>query len=162
MKFRRVLAGALLAGFLPAAVSGCFGRFELTRKVYRFNKEISPDKWIQWMAFLVLTIVPVYGIATFVDAVVANSLEFWTGRNPVVARVGDQRVTRGPAGEFAVSTLRGDGSIDLEIQDASGRECFVNLAREGSTLLARDAEGRVLRRVVEVDGKPMLVTKVAR
>lgn len=159
MTFRRVMAGVLLAAFLPLATTGCFGRFELTRKVYKFNKDVSPDKWVQWLTFLVLTMVPVYGIATFVDAVVANSLEFWTGQNPILAQTGDQRVTQGPAGEIAVSTLREDGSIDLEIRDARGEEYFLNLSREGSTLLARDAQGHILGRVIERGGAPVLVAR---
>ncbi len=63
--------------------SGCFGGFNLTRKVWTFNKNVSPNKWVQELVFLVLVIVPVYGFASLIDAIFINSVEFWTGENPV-------------------------------------------------------------------------------
>lgn len=64
--------------------SGCFGGFNLTRKVYRFNKDVSPDKWVRELVFLGLVVLPVYGFASLIDALIINSIEFWSGRNPVV------------------------------------------------------------------------------
>lgn len=63
--------------------SGCFGGFNLTRKVWNFNKNVSPNKWVQELVFLALVIVPVYGFASLIDAIFINSIEFWTGENPV-------------------------------------------------------------------------------
>lgn len=81
---RRLGAGAIVISFL-ATTSGCFGGFNLTRKVYNFNRTVSDNKWIQELVFLGLVIVPVYTIATIIDAIFLNSIEFWTGDNPVNA-----------------------------------------------------------------------------
>jgi len=62
--------------------TGCTGSFNLTRKVYNFHRSQS-DKWSDELCFLVVVLIPVYGIATFADAIVFNSIEFWTGKNPV-------------------------------------------------------------------------------
>jgi hypothetical protein len=75
-----VLAVATL-GLLSS--SACFGSFNLTRKVWTFNKNVSPDKFVQELVFLAFAVIPVYSIAGFLDAVVINSIEFWTGENPV-------------------------------------------------------------------------------
>ena len=80
--FRRAAVLTLTAGAL-VGTSGCFGSFNLTRKVYGFNKTVSKDKFVQELVFLGLNVVPIYGIASFVDAVVANTVEFWTGKNPI-------------------------------------------------------------------------------
>jgi Domain of unknown function (DUF3332) len=80
--FRRAAVLTLTAGAL-VGTSGCFGSFNLTRKVYAFNKTVSKDKFVQELVFLGLNVVPIYGIASFVDAVVANTVEFWTGKNPI-------------------------------------------------------------------------------
>jgi len=62
--------------------TGCTGSFNLTRKVYSWHRS-QTDKWTDELCFLVVALLPVYGIATFADAIVFNSIEFWTGKNPV-------------------------------------------------------------------------------
>ena len=116
--WRRALSACVLAGFLPLATTGCFGNFELTKKVWKFNKESSQDKWVQEIVFLVLAILPVYGGASFLDAVVFNSIEFWTGENPVLTADGATRVVPGPNGE-QLTMRRIDGDT-LDIRDATG------------------------------------------
>ena len=85
MRFARFRRTAVLALSAAAVLgtSACFGSFNLTRKLYGFNKDVSKDKFVRELVFLGLNIVPVYGIAGFIDAVVANTVEFWTGENPV-------------------------------------------------------------------------------
>jgi hypothetical protein len=80
--FRRAAVLTLTAGAL-VSTSGCFGSFNLTRKVYGFNKTVSKDKFVQELVFLGLNVVPIYGFASLIDAVVANTVEFWTGKNPI-------------------------------------------------------------------------------
>ena len=63
--------------------SGCFGSFNLTRKLYRWNDTVSQDKWIKEMVFLIFVWVPVYGVVGLGDAVLFNSVEFWSGKNPI-------------------------------------------------------------------------------
>lgn len=79
---RRLSVGAALVAFLFSS-SGCFGGFNLTRNVWQFNRNVSDNKWIQELVFLGLVIVPVYAIASVIDAIFLNSIEFWTGDNPV-------------------------------------------------------------------------------
>ena len=62
--------------------TGCTGSFNLTHKVYNFHHS-QADKWSNELCFLVVALIPVYSFATFADAIVFNSIEFWTGKNPV-------------------------------------------------------------------------------
>ncbi len=64
--------------------SSCLGSFSLTNKLYSWNKSVG-DKWVNELVFLVCYVVPVYGVAVWIDAVILNSVEFWTGSNPVAA-----------------------------------------------------------------------------
>ncbi|WP_338869910.1 DUF3332 domain-containing protein [Myxococcus stipitatus] len=73
----------LCAGFISMHATGCFGSFKLTQKIWTWNKNISDEKFVQWLMFLVLIIVPVYELGTLIDALVINSIEFWSGKNPV-------------------------------------------------------------------------------
>lgn len=80
--------------FIAAAASlmitqtGCFGSFELIKKVYDFNDGISDNKFVKTLVFWVMNIVPVYGIAGFIDAVILNLIEFWSGSNPLAMEAG--------------------------------------------------------------------------
>lgn len=80
--------------FIAAAASimisqtGCFGGFELTKKVWEFNDGISDSKFLKTLMFYVLNIVPVYGIAGFLDVVIFNLVEFWSGSNPIAMAEG--------------------------------------------------------------------------
>ena len=95
-----------------------------------------------------------YGFAGLIDLVVVNSLEFWTGTNPVsgearLAKVGDQKHVVGANGEQAVSTLREDGSIDIQITEPDGRAHFINIIRDEGGIVARDEYGQPLAKIDE-------------
>ena len=73
------LAGLLIVGSLT---SGCYGPFNLTKNLHHWNGTIE-NKWGQEGMFLVLAIIPVYGICMLGDAIIFNSIEFWGGENPI-------------------------------------------------------------------------------
>ncbi|HEX8700377.1 MAG TPA: DUF3332 domain-containing protein [Myxococcaceae bacterium] len=89
----RLFATLTLVAF-SLQMTGCFGKFSLTRAIWDFNKNVSGNKFVQWLVFLVMVIVPVYGIGTLVDALIINSIEFWTGNNPVASADGTDSNTR--------------------------------------------------------------------
>ncbi len=151
MRFRRLISALAIVAFLPVSTVACFGKFNMTRKVYQLNQDVSTDKWVRWIAFLILSIVPIYGIATVLDAVIFNSMEFWTGDNPVTTDAGSTRYTYGPDGVVGRSTLRSDGAIDIEITQADGKSHFLTLVREVDGVSALDASGELIASVR--DGK---------
>jgi len=128
---------------VASITTGCFGGFQATRAVYKFNKEIHKDKWVQEVVFLAMIIIPVYGIATLVDGVILNSVEFWSGKNPMVS-AGDQKFFDGKDGSYAVSTLKVDGSVDIQVVEANGDSHFVNITKTDNQIIAKDAQGIVL------------------
>jgi hypothetical protein len=72
-------------------VFGCYGSFALTKKVYNLNGNVG-DKFINTIVMWVFMILPVYEAAGFIDLVVLNTLEFWTGNNPLAMQDGIQAV----------------------------------------------------------------------
>ena len=69
---------------LSLFASGCYGPFNLTRRLYRWNGQFA-DKWEKEIVFILLAYFPIYGLTILGDGVVFNSMEFWTGKNPVDA-----------------------------------------------------------------------------
>ena len=84
---------------LCVLMSSCIGSFSLTSKLYRWNDNIG-DKFINELVFIGLSIIPVYEIAVFADAVIFNTIEFWTGNNLIASNnVGDTKVVKNSNGE---------------------------------------------------------------
>jgi len=89
-KIQSLLIGLVLAGF-TVLLSGCYGSFPLTKKVYNWNGTVG-NKFVNEAVFLGLNIIPVYGVATFIDGFFLNSVEFWTGKKPVALKVGENNI----------------------------------------------------------------------
>jgi hypothetical protein len=156
---RRGVAALLLASLLPLGTTGCFGTFQLTRKVYDFNRTVSPDRWIRWLFFLGMNVVPVYAFSMAVDVFFANPVEFWGGRNPIRAGLGagDTRVVRGEDGAELRLTWLGAERLRMESRGPDGSRHVAILSRTAEGAEARDASGRLLGRLVAEGGEPRLV-----
>ncbi len=74
--------GAAVLGLALLGTS-CYGPFNLTRRVHHWNDSVTDNKWGQEGMFLLLVIVPVYGLSMLGDALIFNSIEFWGGENPI-------------------------------------------------------------------------------
>lgn len=146
---RRAIAVTALAAFLPLATVGCFGKFELTKKVYRYNRDFNEDKWMQEVLFLVLSIIPIYGGAVVLDAVVFNSFEFWTGKNPVLAGSGSKRIVVDPEGRRVTMTRVDADRIEVSVVDLDGARQDFALVREDRAISAWSADGALLARVTD-------------
>lgn len=86
--------------------SSCIGSFSLFNKYASWQKDMTNNKFINAIVgFFLMPIVG--GITLFVDAVVLNTIEFWTGENPVAENIGKTQNVMGSDGVlYAVKTLR--------------------------------------------------------
>ncbi len=62
--------------------TSCIGSFALTNKLLSWNKQVS-NKFVNELVFFAFWVIPVYEVAALADVVVINSIEFWSGSNPV-------------------------------------------------------------------------------
>jgi hypothetical protein len=68
-----------LVAIMPLVFSvGCYGPFPLTKTIYDWNGSIESDLG-ENLVFWAFLIIPVYGVAMGADAIVFNTVEFWTG-----------------------------------------------------------------------------------
>lgn len=86
MKKSYITVGAvlLLASMLP--LQSCIGSFSLTNKVLSWNHQVG-SKFVNELVFFAFWILPVYEVTSLADLFVINSIEFWSGNNPVEASV---------------------------------------------------------------------------
>ena len=97
--------------------SSCIGSFGLHSKLLNWNQGIG-NKFVNELVFLAFNIIPVYGVCYLADALVINSIEFWSGSNPM-ANVGDVKKVKGENGNYMVKTLENGYSITKEGETAS-------------------------------------------
>jgi hypothetical protein len=110
MKRRFVsVAAVALAGTLM--FSSCIGSFSLFNKVLAWNQTID-NKFVNEVVFFAMWIVPVYEISFLADILVINSIEFWSGENPVQA--GIVKKVQGENGVYTVETLENGYNIQNE------------------------------------------------
>ena len=74
---RTVLATTLAA----TALTGCMGRNAVSKEVQDFNLDVVENRYGREGVFILLY--PVYWVTSIVDLLVVNSIEFWSGNNPV-------------------------------------------------------------------------------
>ena len=99
MKIIRKTAFFLALGTLTLTQTGCFGTFALTRKAYEFHDGISDNKFVKSLLFWIPGGL-VYGIVGFLDVIIFNLVEFWSGSNPISMNEGDY--------EMQLATVNGD------------------------------------------------------
>jgi hypothetical protein len=144
---------ALCISFLAVNVSGCFGSFALVRKVYGINESISENKFIRWAVFLGFSIIPVYAISGAVDALVLNSLEFWTGNNPLGGGGGGGKAAAPRSikvSDTETLKLSRDGDVMRVEVEREGQEPQVRYFEPlEDGMVVRDEAGALLVRVQE-------------
>lgn len=173
---RRYVCVGLLVVMAPLTMSGCFGHFPLTRAVYKFNSEVggrvgsdrTGTKVVQSVVMWVFVIIPVYGVATFADAVVLNLIEFWTDGPVQIGAVQEQdgvRVALVPSddGHSATLSVSRDGrtlseqhvvkvsDTEFEMRSLSGEVNGRILKTPEGDIHLTDAQGQVIQTLAADD-----------
>lgn len=142
----------LLGAAMVMQLSGCYGNFALTRKLYTWNGTVG-DKWINSVVMWAMMIVPVYGAAGFVDLVVLNTVQFWTGNNPVAMKDGEKDIQmvqwKGKEFRLTATTNR------LDVQEMIGgvAQPPVSLVYDMHTQSWAAVAGKEQRTVIEMVGE---------
>ena len=147
---RRVITVTGLCATL-LVTTGCFGSFVTVQRLYHWNRTVDDNKFAQWGVFVATVIVPIYPSATLFDMVFTNSVEFWSGRNPMSADAGTTRTVTTENGEEVTLRMRDDGSIDVAIRAPEKPVTNLVVVPEGDSIAAYDTDGKLVARAVEAD-----------
>jgi hypothetical protein len=172
---RKVVASAVLTGFMLTSTA-CYGPFNLTRNVYHWNSGVKGsgevnDKWMKEFVFFGMIVIPVYMFSTLLDAFIFNSIQFWSGDNPVkVSQDEDGRIREVQLGKLTASvkwaedgksahvtyvregqivkqvTIECDGD-QLRLRDQKGEMVMMSETANDGSLGFLDREGRPVDRV---------------
>jgi len=153
---KRIVAAIVVGSFLTVTTA-CYGPFNLTRNVYNWNSNIKGsgevnEKWMKEFVFFGMIIIPVYMFSALLDAFIFNSIQFWSGSNPIkaddaggdgatrIVRLGGLTVTMAESDRGTAVTYERNGIVERRAtieMNATG----YRLIDETGTLLA-EAEKR--------------------
>jgi hypothetical protein len=115
---RRFIIMLVALATITPSLSGCFGKFALTRKVYTLNASV-PDRILRNVVMWAFIFVPVYWVTGVVDLFIFNALEFWAGTNPMAAGERSFHYADGNT-DFRVRAAWQDGTITYTIDRYAG------------------------------------------
>lgn len=78
------ISALVLTGLLTTQLSGCMGQMGLSAMVTKGNLSAVDNRYGRAGLFVLMS--PIYGLAATADLFIVNSVEFWTGTNPVTGR----------------------------------------------------------------------------
>ena len=112
------LAGSMM-------LSSCIGSFSLTGKLLSWNRQVG-TKFVNELVFFAFWILPVYEVSGLADVLVLNSIEFWSGNNPMAK---SEKIIDGKDGRYLVK-CDGKGYDVIGLNDGSKVRLDFNTERQ--------------------------------
>lgn len=130
MKKRYFTVATVLIVCASFVTTSCIGSFSLTNKLLTWNKQVG-NKFVNELVFFAFWILPVYEVSALADVLVLNSIEFWSGSNPMAQ---GKKVIDGQDGRYIVEcdgkgytvTSENDGSVVRLDFEESNQTWYVN------------------------------------
>lgn len=123
---KKIFLTAALAAFLCSSMTSCMGKFALTRNLYAWNDQIS-NKFVNELVFVAFWVLPVYEVCGLADLLVLNTIEFWSGDNPMTASI---KTVDTEHGRYLISC---DGKgYDISSED-TGEKYRLDFAQDSQT-----------------------------
>lgn len=123
---KKFILSVAMAALLCSSMSSCMGKFALTKNLYGWNEQIS-NKFVNELVFIAFWVLPVYEVCGLADLLVLNSIEFWSGDNPMSAST---KTIDTDHGRYLVKC---DGKGYDIVQEESGESYRLDFAQESQT-----------------------------
>ena len=120
----------LLVSILP--LQSCIGSFSLTNKVLSWNKQVG-SKFLNELVFFAFWVLPVYEVTAVADLLVINSIEFWSGTNPMEASV---KIVDTEQGKYYIT----QEANKVTIKTPSGLETKLEFSDDDNTWSVRTSD----------------------
>lgn len=143
-KALRTAACLVLLCFAFSTMEGCYGSFTLTKKWHRWNGSLG-NKWVGEIVYL-LTIWNIYPICGFVDFLLLNTIEFWTGSNPMAMAPGEsetQVVSNGAGDTFRITATMNRFDVVQLTGKNSGHESSLVYEPDSATWFMENGVERI-------------------
>lgn len=145
MKKNPIIVSALLGITALLPLQSCIGSFALTHKVINWNNQVG-SKFINELVFFAFWVIPVYEVTSIADLLVLNSIEFWSGNNPVEAYT---KTVDTEQGKYYIAC--DETGYDITLPD--GNKVRLDFEKESSTWSAITTDGDVFPFMTMIDSQ---------
>ena len=150
----------LLACFffvLSIGQSGCYGPFRLTKNLHEWNGTVG-DKFINSLVFFAFIVIPVYEVAVFIDGVVLNTIEFWTGDNPIAMGENDKdvQIVKRDGNKYRITATKNKFHIEQLQGENKGDTAELIFDPESSSWNLKDGN-KELQKLVQINEAANLI-----
>lgn len=101
MKKKYMRAAVIAVAAASLGLSSCIGQFALTKKMLAWNHTVG-SKFVNEAVFFAFWILPVYEVSALADLLVINSIEFWSGTNPISEGPAPSTTVKGDEGTYRI------------------------------------------------------------
>lgn len=158
---KNLLCAVMLFAAGTLSFQSCIGSFNLTNSLLNWNKKLS-NKFVNELVFIVIS--PAYAVCGLADVLVINSIEFWSGSNPLHVSAGKVKNVWGQDGRlYAVKGLKNgyevtspDGQKSYYLYDKKNDSWSVSANGKTQELFRMLPDGKV--ETVLPDGQTMDVS----
>lgn len=147
MKKNLIRVSLILTLCASIGLSSCIGSFALTNRLLTWNKTVG-NKVVNELVFIAFWILPVYEVSGLADLLVINSIEFWSGDNPMAS--GTKRI-EGTDGQRYLVKCDGKG-YDIVSED-DGTTVRLDFRTEAQRWDLTDASGKTYELMTFVDSE---------
>lgn len=145
MKKTKIAIYALLLAGCSLTLSSCLGSFSMTNRVTAWNKQVG-HKFVNELVFVGLCVMQVYSVTLLADMFVLNSIEFWSGTNPMDAA--SVKVVDTEHGRYLIAC---DGKGYSITHQTTGEKTRLEFIEETDTWAVLDDNGELIPFMTFVD-----------
>lgn len=149
-KIKIAVAAILLAG-ASMTFSSCIGSFAMFNRVLDWNRSVG-DKFTNELVFFAFWVLPVYGISLTADALVLNTIEFWSGQNPMAVST---KIVDGENGKYKID-CSGHGYTITQLTTGEKTQFEFNENTQTWSVIAKDGEEMPIMTFVDKDHVKMV------
>jgi hypothetical protein len=142
----RFIALTMALAMAASMSTACIGNFALVGKVRKFNLDFNPGRWERELLFFAFYVIPVYPFSGMIDLLIINSIEFWTGTNPIseepsVTPVSQRTFTTEDGTQVTMTRGVDLDTLDVELLTTAGETRHLELVRTATGVIVRDERG---------------------
>jgi hypothetical protein len=132
---RFMIPVALVVATSILLCTGCMGNMGISQNVKKGNLSVTENRWGREGIFLGLSVLRVNTIASLLDLVIFNSIEFWSGTNPITKQPALVNIS-----QETLEKIFGEKDIDVlgQIQRINDTEAKMYLAFGNSDKMTFD------------------------